>query len=172
MNPLIVAALALTLLVAPKQAEKLGDAYQIALPVIGLGCAVVNGQAADYALRYAVQWSVVQGSKSALGEAEINRRPNGNWRGMPSGHTATAVFGASYLVHECVTANPWVKGVVLLSAGFVGASRIEARAHDIWQVMIGALVGWLGDRAFRRRAPRDWLWRLWRLWRRRRAPAE
>lgn len=165
MNPLIIGALALTLLVTPKQAERLGDAYQIALPVIGLGCSLVNGQAADYAIRYVVQWSVVQGSKNLLGEAEINRRPNGNWRGMPSGHTATAVFGASYLVNECIKANPWVKGVVLLSAGFVGASRIEAGAHDIWQVMIGALIGWLGDRAFRRRSVREWLRRL-----RRRAP--
>jgi len=153
-------ALALTLAFSPKTVEKLGDNFQIALPVIALGCSVANGQALDFTVRYFAQWGVVQGSKYALGDAAINRRPNGNSHGMPSGHTATAVFGASNLVTQCIKGNPAVKAIVILSAVFVGESRIYANAHNIWQVLLGALVGWLGDRAFRKRPLRA-LWRRW-----------
>jgi len=146
-------ALILAFSLSSKKIEKLGDTYQIVLPVLALGCSAVNGQAVDFFVRYWVQWGVVHGSKNALGEAKINERPNGKYRGMPSGHTATAVLGASNLVHECLTGSPWVKGVVILTAGFVGGSRIEAEAHTIWQVLAGALVGWLTDRAFRRASP-------------------
>lgn len=156
----ILVALVLTFLISGKQVEKLGDSYQIALPIIALGCSVANGQALDYTIRYVVQWAGVHSSKFLLGEAAINQRPNGGYFGMPSGHTATAVFGASYIVHECVGKNPWVKGVTLLTAGFVGGSRIEANAHTIWQVLMGALVGWMGDRTFRRGSPASWFRRL------------
>lgn len=156
----ILAALALVLVVSPKEVKKLGDNYQIALPVIALGCSIANGQALDFGIRYIAQFTVVQGSKFALGKSAINRRPNGGSHGMPSGHTATAVFGASNLVHRCIGNNPAVKAVVILTAVFVGESRIYANAHNIWQVLIGALVGWLGDRAFRRRSLRAWLRRL------------
>ncbi len=162
----ILAALALVLLISPRQVEKLGDNFQIALPVIALACALSNGQALDFGIRYLSQWAVVQGSKYGLGQRAINRRPNGGYHGMPSGHTATAVFGASNLVHQCIVKNPAVSAVVILTAVFVGESRLYANAHDIWQVLIGALVGWLGDRAFRRRSPRAWL----RRWRKSRPP--
>ena len=157
----VIVALVLTFAISDKESEKLGDAYQIALPVIALGCSLTNGQALDFAARYVIHWSIVHGSKNALGKADINQRPNGKYRGMPSGHTATAVFGASNLVHECVTKTPLVQGLIILTAGFVGGSRIEAEAHSIWQVMVGALVGWGSDRAFRRVEWRDRFRKLW-----------
>ena len=150
---MVMAALILTFAISDKQIEKLGDNYQIALPVIALGCALTNGQAVDFFVRYWVQWGIVHGSKELLGTAEINRRPNGKKRGMPSGHSATAAFGASNLVHQCLGQNLFVKGAVILTAGFVGGSRIAAGAHDIWQVMAGILVGWLVDRGFRKTSP-------------------
>ncbi len=156
----ILLALLLTFALSEKHIEKLGDSYQIALPIIALGCSVTNRQAFDFALRYVAQWGVVQSSKQILGTTPINQRPNGNYRGMPSGHTATAVFGASNIVHQCIHKNPAARAVVLLTAGFVGASRIDAEAHNIWQVLAGALVGWLGDRAFRRISPLSWARRL------------
>jgi len=166
----IFAALILTFAISPKSVEKLGTSYQIALPVIALGCSLTNGQALDFGIRYLAQLAVVQGSKFGLGQSAINQRPNGGSHGMPSGHTATAVFGASNLVHECLAASPWTKGAVLLSAGFVGGSRIEAKAHDIWQVMAGALVGWLGDRAFRKARPGARLRAFWQRLRARLRP--
>jgi len=159
---LMLVALFGTFLVSPKQIEKLGDSYQIALPMIGLGCALANGQVADFAIRYISQWSVVQSSKSLLGDAAINQRPNGHGRGMPSGHTATAFFGASYIATSCSGGNIWMKSAAYLTAIFVGGSRIEANAHDIWQVLLGALVGWLGDRAFRKISLKAWARRVLR----------
>ncbi len=156
----ILAVLVLTLVLSPWRIERLGDNFQIALPTLALGCALANGEAGDYLVRFASQWLVVQGTKRALGTLPVNRRPNGNYMGMPSGHTAAAVFGASNLAQRCIAGNPAVRVVVWATAAFVGGSRVQAGAHDIWQVLIGALVGWLGDRAFRRRSPRAWWRRL------------
>jgi len=156
----VIAALLLTLAVSEKRIEPLGDSFQIALPVIALGCSVTNGKAADFLIRYVVQWGAVHTSKALLGDSAINRRPNGKIHGTPSGHMATATFGASNLVHECIAGQPLVQGVVILTAGFVGASRIEAAQHFLWQVMLGVLVGWFADRSFRKRSPWGWLKRL------------
>ena len=134
--------------------ERLGTTYQYALPIMALGCALTNGKAADFAVRYAVQLALVHGPKNLLGDTPMNRRPNGGLKGMPSGHTATATLGASNLVHDCLSGHPLAQGAVILTAGFVGASRIETGAHTIWQVLAGALVGWLCDRAFRGSAAR------------------
>lgn len=156
----VLAVLILTFAISEKEPEKLGDAYQIALPLIALGCSLTNGQAIDFTLRYVVQLGLVHGPKNALGDAQINHRPNGDLRGMPSGHTATAVLGASNIVHECFTGHPAAKAAVIVTAGFVGGSRIEAEAHNIWQVLAGVLVGWGVDRAFRRRSPLTWVRRF------------
>ena len=118
--------------------------------MVAWSCAAVNGQASEYALRFVGMWLVSHGTKNALGDAAINIRPHGGGNGFPSAHTSAAVFGASSLVHDCVTGNPWVQGVVLLSAGYVGGSRMEVKAHDVWQVLFGALYGWLFERLLRR----------------------
>ena len=146
----VAVVLALSLAFTPPNAERYGDTLQIALPLLALGCSAVNGQGGEFFLRYAVMFFAAHGSKRALAEQEINIRPHGGGHGFPSAHTSTAVLGASSLVHDCVTASPLVRGLILLAAGFTGASRIEAGAHDIWQVLAGALLGWACDRAFRR----------------------
>lgn len=129
--------------------EKYGTSYQIALPLIALACSITNGQSVDFLFRYTAQLGVVHGSKNILGDAGINQRPSGGGKGMPSGHTATAVLGASYLVNSCIKSNIFVKVAVLAAAVFVGGSRVAVGAHDIWQVLAGAAVGWLSDRLFR-----------------------
>ncbi len=147
---LVVAVLVLTALTAPRLPERIGDRLQIALPMAAWGCAAVNGQAGEYTVRFVAMWLATHGTKHGLGQAPLNIRPNGGDQGFPSGHTSASVFGASSLVHDCLTGNPVVQGVVILSAAFVGASRIEADKHTIWQVLFGALYGWIGDRALRR----------------------
>lgn len=147
---LVLGVLALTVATAPRHAEQIGDRLQLALPMAAWGCAAVNGQAGEYALRFLAMWVATHGTKAALGDAPVNIRPHGGGNGFPSAHTSASVFGASSLVHDCVAGNPWVQGVVILSAGYVGASRMEARAHDVWQVLFGALYGWLFERLLRR----------------------
>lgn len=92
---------------------------------------------------------VTHGSKAALGDAPINQRPSGGDKGFPSAHTAAAAFGASSLVNDCISTHPTAKAVTVIAAAFVGASRIDARKHDIWQVLAGGLLGWGADRAVR-----------------------
>lgn len=147
---LVLAVLALTVATAPRDAERIGDRLQVALPMVAWGCAAANGQAGEYALRFVGMWLATHGTKNALGDAPINIRPHGGGNGFPSAHTSASVFGASSLVHDCVTGNPWVQGVVIISAGYVGGSRMEAKAHDVWQVLFGALYGWLFERLLRR----------------------
>ena len=144
------AALALTIAMTPPVAERYGDRFQIALPVLALTCSALTGEAQEFAVRYAVMFLTVHGTKRALGDTRVNDRPHGGSEGMPSAHTATAVLGASALVHDCLKGSPLAQGAVLLAAGFTGASRIEASAHTIWQVLVGAVWGWACDRALRR----------------------
>ncbi len=146
-NVLVIIILCITVAFSGTKSEKIGDNLQIALPVMALVCSAVNGEAGSLLLRYIGVEMVLKSSKHGLGDAAINIRPNGGTMGFPSRHTAAAAFGASSLVHSCITANPWVKGVVIISGGFVGASRIEAGAHFLFQVLAGALLGWLGERS-------------------------
>lgn len=146
-NILIIIGLCVTVAFSGANSEKIGDNLQIALPVMALACSAVNGEAGGLLLRYIGVEVVLKSSKYGLSDAAINIRPNGGTKGFPSGHTTAAVFGTSSLVHSCITANPWVRGVVIISGGYVGASRIEAGAHFLFQVLAGVLLGWLGERS-------------------------
>lgn len=150
---IVLVGIFLTVAVTERSAERYGDRLQVALPVMAWGCEALNGRAAEYLLRYVVMFTAAHGSKRVLGDAAFNIRPDGGGHGFPSAHTSTAVLGASSLVHECLGGHPFVQGATIIAAGFVGASRIEAERHDIWQVLAGALLGWGVDRAFRRPGP-------------------
>lgn len=71
----------------------------------------------------------------------INKpRPDGATDGhaFPSGHTANAFSGASFVQRR----YGWKYGApAYLVAGFVGYSRIGAERHDTWDVLAGAVVG-------------------------------
>jgi len=149
----ILGVLAATLLFTAPVAERYGDRLQIVLPVLALGCSVLTGSVGEYMVRLVGLEVVVHSTKLGLGERPINQRPDGGYKGFPSGHTAAASFGASALVHECIGKSPFVKGVVILGAAFTGASRIEADKHNIWQVLAGALTGWGIDRVLRQNTP-------------------
>jgi hypothetical protein len=149
----VLAVLVFAALNGPGNPRQIGDRLQIALPSIAFACSVLNGSGGEFALRFATMMIAAHGSKHALGQAPINIRPDGGDLGFPSAHTSASVLGASSLVHDCVTGNPVAKALILISAGFVGASRIESDRHDIWQVLAGALLGWGCDRALRRESP-------------------
>ena len=146
---LVLVLLAFTIVISPPQVRRYGDNLQIALPLIASGCAALNGKGAEFALRFTGMFLVAHGSKRILGDLPINQRPGGSGHGFPSAHTAAAALGASSLVHDCIVGHPAAKALVIIAAGFVGASRIEVRAHDIWQVLAGALLGWGADRILR-----------------------
>lgn len=146
---LVLLTLILTILLTDPSAKKYGDRLQVALPTLAWGCAILNGTGTEFAARFFAMLAVTHGSKSVLGNAAINQRPSGGGKGFPSAHTAAAVFGASSLAYDCIAAHPVAKVVVIISAAFVGASRIDARKHDIWQVLAGGLLGLGADRSLR-----------------------
>lgn len=147
----MLAVLAAVLVLTPPVPERWGDSMRFALPALGFGCAVVTGSGVDYAIRLAVLNAAIFTPKYALADAPINIRPNGGQRGFPSGHSAAAAFGASAIVHECAANSPVTRTVMVLAAGFTGASRVEADKHYVWQVLAGWILGIVVDRAFRRR---------------------
>lgn len=53
--------------VTETSARRYGDNLQIALPVLALGCEIVNGRGLDYAGRYAVMFLGVHGTKRLCG---------------------------------------------------------------------------------------------------------
>lgn len=125
------------------QPRLIGDKLQVALPVAGLACALAQGHGVQYTGRYLLLELGIKGPKFGLGEAEINRRPDGGYLGFPSGHTAAASFGATALVMGCLQGNPGAQAIAIIAAGFTGASRIVSDKHTIWQVLAGATWGFV-----------------------------
>jgi len=149
---IILAVLGLLAITAPNP-ERLGDRYQVALPILALGCEVMNGSGLEYVGRYVVMFVGLHGTKNALGLNPINHRPKGGLEGFPSGHTATATFGATSLMQSCVAKAPVAQIAVALAAAYTGGSRIESRWHTLTQTMAGAIWGILCSMAFRKDTP-------------------
>lgn len=64
--------------------------------------------------------------------------PNGDPWGWPSGHTSSTFCFATVMHEEY---GPWVGVPLYAFAAFVGYERIDARNHDLNDVISGALIG-------------------------------
>ena len=72
-------------------------------------------------------------------------RPNGDAYGFPSGHTAMAFSGATYIQER----YGWQYGLpAYLLAGYVGWTRIYLKEHNVKQVFGGAFLGYFLSRYF------------------------
>ncbi|MGJ8612146.1 MAG: phosphatase PAP2 family protein [Octadecabacter sp.] len=143
------------------QTERIGDRLQVALPLVALGCAIADGRGVQFLGRYVLLEAGIKGPKFLLGDLPINQRPNGGGQGFPSGHTAAATFGATSLAATCMSNSKLAQGVVLISAAFVGGSRVEASKHSIWQALAGCIWGWFAQAAGLQVFDR-WFRRIWR----------
>lgn len=130
-----------------RSSERMGDGFQIALPLAGLGCAVADGGAGRYILRYLLLEAGIKLPKLLAGDEGFALRPDGGRGGFPSGHTAAAAFGAAGLAETCLRHSRAAQAVAVLAAGFTGGTRIEARQHTLWQVLAGAAWGWFAQAA-------------------------
>ena len=138
---LMLGLVLLTLAISGRSSERIGDNIQIVLPLAGLACAVAAGDGVRYFGRFLLMETILHGTKRGLGEAPINQRPSGGGHGFPSGHMTAATFGAVGLIQSCLDGNKPAQTVAVLAAGYVGGSRIDAGAHNVWQVLAGALLG-------------------------------
>lgn len=136
--------LALALTAAPAAAdpfEQFGTAMKYGLPLAAAACAADQDRLEDFAIRGLLQAALVWGMKSWFDGEPLSRRPSGEGRGFPSGHTASAFFGASDLAGKCFSDKPLAGAAAYGAAGLTGWSRIHAGEHSAPQVWTGALIG-------------------------------
>jgi len=109
---------------------EVGDIAQFVSPMVAL---VTAEDPKDFLYHYLATIGVSFATKE-LGQYthfKGSRRPDrSDYRGMPSGHTASAAIGAAY------SRNPWLYGVTVVT----GYSRIAANKHNVWQVLAGVAL--------------------------------
>ena len=137
-------ALSAALLASPAAAdpfEQFGTAMKFGLPLAAAVCAERDGRLEDFAVRGILQAAVVWGMKAYFDGQPISRRPSGEGKGFPSGHTAAAFFGASDLAGKCFADDVAAGAAAYGAAGLTGWSRVHAGEHTPQQVWAGALIG-------------------------------
>jgi hypothetical protein len=84
---------------------------------------------------------VLNGAATGLLKVSMgDRSPNGERYGWPSGHMSSSMVVAS-VIHEYYG---WQAGLpCYLLAGYVGASRLEDREHDLSDLVFGGALGWV-----------------------------
>ncbi|MCZ2471731.1 phosphatase PAP2 family protein [Aquirufa ecclesiirivi] len=78
-----------------------------------------------------------QGLKRIINET----RPNGSEHSFPSGHTATAFFGATVLAKELGKEYPWLAITGYTLAAGTGYLRLANNEHWLSDVLVGAGIG-------------------------------
>ena len=115
-----------------------GDVLLFAMPASALAGSLIEGDyegTLQFAKGFAVNQAVTIGLKYALNK---DRPYGGGERAFPSGHTSTTFQSAAFIQKR----YGWGYGLpAYLLAGYTGFSRINAKKHDGWDVLAGAVVG-------------------------------
>lgn len=144
MRRLCVAGVLSLALIQPAAAdpfEQFGTAMKYGLPLAAAVCAADQDRLEDFAVRGVLQAALVWGMKQYFDGQPISRRPSGEGKGFPSGHTAAAFFGASDLAGKCFEDDRAAGAALYGAAGLTGWSRVHAGEHTPEQVWAGALIG-------------------------------
>ncbi|MDC8004908.1 phosphatase PAP2 family protein [Aureisphaera galaxeae] len=121
--------------------EDTGDVLQLALPITALSVTLIEK---DYegTKQFAFSYGSAMLLTHSLKHLIHKQRPEGRDRydAFPSGHTASAFSGASFIQRRYGWKYGWPAYVL---ATLVGVSRMEGPDgyHDIWDVIAGASVG-------------------------------
>lgn len=123
---------------AESSTQRAGDILQIAVPAAGFATAVYlrDGKGAE---QFFESLAVELGAVYSIKYAVDKPRPRGTGgRAFPSGHTAAAFQGASFIERR----YGWRYGAAAYLVGaFVGWSRIAAHEHDFPDVLFGGAIG-------------------------------
>jgi membrane-associated phospholipid phosphatase len=112
-----------------------GEIAQIAIPAAAVSVAALKSDG-DGLLQFGATSAVTMGITYALKYSLDRERPDGGGQSFPSGHTASAFMGASYLHYR----YGWEYGLpAYAAAAAVGYSRVEADKHH-WEDVIAAAV--------------------------------
>ena len=116
---------------------KIGDYMQIATPVYALGM-TVNEPGWEGTKEFAYSFGAMEATVYSLKYTIKERRPNRtDNHSFPSGHTASAFSGATF-VHKRYGIKKAI--VPYAMAGFTGFSRIVANKHYWWDTVAGAAI--------------------------------
>jgi len=117
--------------------ELAGEIIRIILPLTAVGMTVYHDDK-EGLIQFSKSFLTTLGASYALKYSINTERPNGDTHSFPSGHTATAFSGASFLQRR----YGWKYGIpAYLAASFVGWTRIESDNHYLKDVLAGAALG-------------------------------
>lgn len=120
--------------------EDFGTVMKYGLPLAAAVCAAEQDRLADFALRGGLQVGIVLGLKRKVG-APLGIRPTGLDEGFPSGHAASAAFGAGDLAAHCVDGNEAAQAGLVAAGLLASASRVHAGEHTPAQAAAGTAIG-------------------------------
>lgn len=117
-----------------------GDVLQLAIPAIAFGSTFIwkdDNTKPTWQLIKAYGSGLIL--EQALKHIVLKPRPDGsNNYSFPSGHTTSAFSGASFVQRR----YGWKYGIPsYVLASYVGYTRIQAKKHDGWDVLGGAIIG-------------------------------
>jgi len=117
--------------------ESSGDVLQLALPAIALGSTFVYRSDDRPTWQFIKTYTLSVGVTYILKYTVNEQRPNGGEHSFPSGHTASAFAGASFLQLR----YGWKIGIpAYFLATYTGYTRIKADKHYWWDVFGGASI--------------------------------
>lgn len=132
-----------TALAGKNALRNFGDKAQIVNPIIaGLMASQEKGFGHGL-LIYAETLGVTHGTKFLASQAKwgLSKRPrktSKSYDGMPSGHTASAWFAASYI--RVFSDYKALSIPLYITSGLTGYSRIQSKRHTVLQVIAGAAI--------------------------------
>lgn len=129
--------------------EAAGDVTQIAVPLYALGFALYSEEdragkteaATQWGYSYAATLGTVHVLKLVIPAKRPDYEPGDPKNSFPSGHTASAFSGATFIYRR----YGWQHAVVPYAfAAFTGYSRVHAERHHVRDVLAGAAIaaGW------------------------------
>ena len=124
---------------------KLDDILQYTPAILNVGLGLSGLEAKNsrqdrarvFILGTVIYVATTQGLKYAINET----RPNGTERSFPSGHSATAFFGATLLAKEYGENYPWIVVGGYTLAGTTAFLRLANNKHWASDVLMGAGIG-------------------------------
>lgn len=125
---------------AKSTVEKLGDFMQVITPVYAFGMAMNEEDwtgVKQFAYSFGTMEAVVYGLKYTTNEKRPNKVDNYSF---PSGHTASAMSGASF-IHKRYGLQRAI--IPYLMTGFTAYSRVDANKHWWWDTAAGAAISGL-----------------------------
>lgn len=134
--------------VAKDDLERAGDLFQVIIPAYALGMAA-NEPDFTGVKQFTYSYLAMQGTVSLLKytvkASRPNHAPGSNQDSFPSGHTAAAFTGASFIHHRYGIRQALIP--YLLASG-VAYSRIQADKHYFHDTVAGAALASLSTYIF------------------------